>query len=47
MSQLLEVRNLITEFRSENRITKAVNDVSFSLKRGRTLGIVGESGSGK
>lgn len=47
MSQLLEVRNLITEFRSEQRITKAVNDVSFSLKRGRTLGIVGESGSGK
>lgn len=47
MSQLLEVRNLVTEFRSEKRITKAVNDVSFSLKRGKTLGIVGESGSGK
>ncbi|MFN5310103.1 MAG: ABC transporter ATP-binding protein [Candidatus Kapaibacterium sp.] len=47
MSQLLEVRNLVTEFRSEKRVTKAVNDVSFSLKRGKTLGIVGESGSGK
>jgi len=47
MSLLLDVRNLVTEFRSDNRVTKAVNDVSFSLQRGRTLGIVGESGSGK
>lgn len=47
MSLLLDVRNLVTEFRSDSRVTKAVNDVSFSLRRGRTLGIVGESGSGK
>jgi peptide/nickel transport system ATP-binding protein len=44
---LLEVKNLITEFRSEDRITQAVRDISFSVYRGRTLGIVGESGSGK
>lgn len=47
MSLLLDVRNLVTEFKSDSRVTKAVNDVSFSLRRGRTLGIVGESGSGK
>lgn len=47
MSKLLEVRNLVTEFETEHMTVRAVNDVSFSLDRGRTLGIVGESGSGK
>lgn len=41
---LLEVRNLVTEFVPGQR---AVNEVSFSLERGRVLGLVGESGSGK
>jgi peptide/nickel transport system ATP-binding protein len=44
---LLEVRNLVTEFNTEEENIKAVNDISFKLHRGETIGIVGESGSGK
>lgn len=44
---LLEVKNLHTFFKTRNGTVKAVNDVSYSIERGRTLGIVGESGSGK
>ena len=44
---LLEVKNLVTEFRSDANTIKAVDNVSFSLSRGETIGIVGESGSGK
>jgi len=44
---LLDVRNLRTTFKVMDGLVPAVDGVSFSLKRGETIGIVGESGSGK
>ena len=44
---LLEVKNLVTEFKTDDGYMRAVDDVSFNLYRGETVGIVGESGSGK
>ncbi|AYB41538.1 ABC transporter ATP-binding protein [Brevibacillus laterosporus] len=44
---LVEVRNLKKFFKIGENTLKAVNDVSFTIKRGETLGIVGESGCGK
>lgn len=54
MSTLLEVKNLVKRFESgggllggPKQIVRAVNDVSFTVERGQSLGLVGESGCGK
>lgn len=46
-SNLIEFKNLKTYFYTEAGVVKAVNDVSFKIKKGEVVGVVGESGCGK
>ena len=47
MSDLLKVENLKMYYHTSKGQVKAINDISFDMKKGETLGIVGESGCGK
>ena len=47
MSALIDVENLTLQFRTDEGLITAVEDVSFSIARGEVMGLVGESGSGK
>ena len=44
---LLEVKDLVTSFQTDSGLVRAVDGVSFSVERGKTVGVVGESGCGK
>jgi peptide/nickel transport system ATP-binding protein len=44
---LLEIKNLIIHYETDNGVVEAVNNVSLSLNHGETLGLVGETGAGK
>jgi oligopeptide transport system ATP-binding protein len=47
MEPLIKIDNLKTRFHTEDGVVKAVNGVSYNMKRGEVLGVVGESGCGK
>ncbi|MBQ6693209.1 MAG: ATP-binding cassette domain-containing protein, partial [Clostridia bacterium] len=44
---LLEVKDLVVEYAMEEATVHAVNNISFTLDKGETLGLVGETGAGK
>ena len=45
--ECIKVRDLVVEYTSAGKVIHAVNGVSFSLKKGKTLALVGETGAGK
>ena len=44
---LLKVQNLVVHYETHNAVVEAVNNVSFEIRSGQTLGLVGETGAGK
>ena len=44
---LLKVENLVVHYETHNSVVEAVNNVSFEIRSGQTLGLVGETGAGK
>lgn len=46
-NNIVEVRNLSVDFKTEGNLVHAVKNISFNIPKGKTLGLVGESGSGK
>lgn len=44
---ILDIRNLSVQYVSDGKVVKAVNNISFTMKKGETLGLVGETGAGK
>ena len=44
---MLNVENLVIHYETDEEVVEAVNNISFSLKKGEVLGLVGETGAGK
>ena len=44
---IIEIKDLVVEYHTDNEVVHAVNGISLSLERGKTLGLVGETGAGK
>ena len=47
MENLLEIKNLVVEYKTERATVHALNDVNLSIGKGESLGLVGEAGAGK
>ena len=47
MENVLEVKDLVVRYETDDGIVRAINGISFSIGRERTLGLVGETGAGK